>query len=235
MRRRRRDLQLASLKLRFLAWLINTVIVLVAGVVAIGIWIFAAGRLGHRRGPSREPPRTDGADGTPLVARLQSTPAQLVLDLVGIAVRLVATGHRSPGFRVLRLRRIDARSGGQVTRRQELISGGTRNAWRLISNRLFPTVKARDSLDRDKLHSEIDAARREHGDDDEARRDAIMQIYRANRVNPRASCLRALPAALLAGAIELPVWSSLKQSLPDRVAGIIIAVDPTSRPRRRRR
>jgi hypothetical protein len=63
----------------------------------------------------------------------------------------------------------------------------------------------------------------------------MMRIYRANRADPRVSCLRALPRVLFAIATELPVWSSQKQSLPDRLAGTVIIVERKSVPRRRRR
>jgi hypothetical protein len=233
--RRRAGVQLAPLRLRFLAALINTAIALAALGLTLGAWVLVAGRVLDRRSPRRGRPRSEAGDARALAARLQATRTQLVFRLVGLGVTLVATGHRSPGFRGLGLRRVDARSGREVTRRQELVSNATRDAWRIMTNRLFAAANVQDSLDRQKMHSEMEAARRQHGDYREALQGAMTRIYTTNKVDPRASCLRVLLRFLLAMSIELPVWSSLKQSLPDRLAGTIIVVERKSRPCRRRR
>jgi uncharacterized RDD family membrane protein YckC len=233
-RRRPGSLQLATLRRRFLAALINATIAIVALALTLGVGVLVGGRVLDLRSARRGRTRAEGEDWRALSARLQSTPAKLVLHLVGLAITAVATGHRSPGFRLLGLRHVDAQSGGEVTRRQELISSATRDASRIVSNRLFPAAKVDGSLDHEKLHSELDATRREYGADREAMQRAMMRIYRANKVDPRVSCLRALPRVVFAMATELPVWSSQKQSLPDRLAGTIIVVDRKSVPRRRR-
>jgi hypothetical protein len=150
-----------------------------------------------------------------------------------LATWLPVKEGRSPGYRVLGLRRVDARSGGEVSRRQELIRTATRNAWRTVAKRVLPPAKVDHPLHREKLRSEMEAARREHADDEEALQTALMRIYQANKVDTRVSCLRPLPRLLLAAAGELPVWSSVQQSLPDRLAGTVIVVDRKPRPRHR--
>jgi hypothetical protein len=231
-RRRPGSLQLAPMRRRFLAALINATIVIVAVALTLGVGVLVGRRILDRRSARRGRTRAEGEDWRALSALFQSKPGKLVLHLVGPAITAVATAHRSPGFRLLGLRRVDAQSGGEVTRRQELVSSVIRDASRIISNRLFPAAKVVGSLDHEKLHSELDAARREHRADREAMHRAMMRIHRAN--HPRVSCLRALPRVVFALATELPVWSSQKQSLPDRLAGIIIIVDRKSVPRRYR-
>jgi hypothetical protein len=233
-RRRRRSLQLATLRRRFLAALLNAAIAIAALALTLGVGVLVCGRVLDRRSARRGRTRAEGEAWKALSARLQSTPAKLVLHLVGLAITAVATGHRSPGFRLLDLRRVDAHSGGEVTRRQAIVSSATRDASRIMSNCLFRAAKVDGSLDHEKLHSEWDAARREYAADREAMQRAMMSIYRANKADPRVSCLRALPRVLFAIATELPVWSSQKQSLPDRLAGTVIIVERKSVPRRRR-
>jgi len=220
---------LASLKLRFLASLINTVIALVVVAATVAIGVVMVRRIGDRRGPSRE----EDGDDPAMPGWLQSRRTKFVLRLAMLATWLPVKEGRSPGYRVLGLRRVDARAGGEVSRRQELIRTATRNAWRNVAKRVLPPAKVDHPLDREKLRSEMEAARREHAEDEEALQTALMRVYQANKVETRVSCLRPLPRVLLAAAIELPVWSSLKQSLPDMLAGTVIIVDRKAQPRHR--
>jgi hypothetical protein len=58
------------------------------------------------------------------------------------------------------------------------------------------------------------------GDDPRARLDAIMKLYQDSDLNPLKSCAWGLAPAI---ALQIPmVWSPLNQSLPDRIAGIIV-------------
>ena len=234
-RRRTRRLPLATVRRRSLAALINSVVGIAAVALAIVAGVVVGGRVLGRRASHLGGRSPDGGDARALSARLSSKSAQLALHLVGFATAAVATGHRSPGFRLLGLRRVDARTGREVTRRQELTASAALQVWRILVNRLLPAGAIDDSLDHEKLRSEMAAARRMHAHDRQAEHAEIMRIYGENKLNSRASCLRVLPRVLLGAAVNVPMWSSLRQSLPDRIAGTVVIVDRGSRPLWRRR
>ncbi|MBV8217143.1 MAG: hypothetical protein JO325_01655 [Solirubrobacterales bacterium] len=51
-----------------------------------------------------------------------------------------------------------------------------------------------------------------------------MEVFKRDRVRPWASCARGLPGSVL---LHLPaLWTERNQTLPDRVAGVIVVRDP---------
>ncbi|MGH2833056.1 MAG: hypothetical protein ACRDK2_09800, partial [Solirubrobacteraceae bacterium] len=110
---------------------------------------------------------------------------------------------------------------------QEVIRATTRQAWRVVCRRLIPAPKPRVAPDHERLKLEIEVARDRCGGDSDALQHEMLRIYSENKVQPmRISCLPALARPLLIAAIDLPAfWSPLKQSLPDRLAGIVTIRD----------
>jgi hypothetical protein len=50
-----------------------------------------------------------------------------------------------------------------------------------------------------------------------------MESYKRERVNPLSSCV---PTVIAAAARQLPaIWSSLNQTVPERLAGIVVIRD----------
>ncbi len=78
------------------------------------------------------------------------------------------------------------------------------------------------------LQPRLDELRRVHADDPDALDQATMKLYREQKINPLRSCWWAILFG--AGARTIPLLRSpLRQSLPDRVAGIVV-VRSDSRP-----
>lgn len=232
LRRGQRDQQVASLRRRFLASLINVTVVGLTSTVAVGAWVLVAGRvLDRREGTTRaRPTGSDAGASNPARSRRVKT----ALRLLAVASWMPMRERRSPGYRMLHMRLVDARTGDQPTPWQQIIRTVASNSWRALSNRPLARRDVRNLADYEKMRSELDAARREHPDDEEARSVAFMRIYEANKA--QVSFLPILARLGVAVAIELPVWSAEKQSLPDRLAGTIVIVDQKGgQPRRRRR
>jgi RDD family len=71
--------------------------------------------------------------------------------------------------------------------------------------------------------AEIKEVRRIHEGDEEAQRRAMTDVFRRHDVSPLRSCLPPLvPVAL---QYLLAVWSPLNQTLPERIAGIVVVED----------
>jgi hypothetical protein len=222
----------ASLRRRFAALLLNLLIGISAllVVVAAGVGIF---RVVRKRWINLKLFRGLALRGARIPVQLQSEPAKRVLPVIVFAASVLTKERRGAGFRLLGLRLVDARTGRDVSRRQELVRAGTRQAWKLLCRRLIPAPKAQASPTHEKVRSEMEAARRRFANDQEALQREVMRIYQEKKVEPvRASFLPVLRRFPLIAAMDLPMfWSPLKQSLPDRLAGTVIV---RNRPSRRR-
>jgi hypothetical protein len=214
-------LAVASLRRRLLASLIDVLAGILTLVIVIGTAALAFA-LGRKRGVGGGLLGHLGSGGQDISRRLGSRPTKLMLELTALAAATFAKQRRSPGFRVLGLRLVDVRTGGELSRQQEIIRATTRQVWRALCRRLVPMPKPPASPEQEKLRSQMEAARiRCAGDPDTLQRE-VIRIHRENKVQPlRISCLPALARPLLVAAIDLPAfWSPLKQSLPDRLAAV---------------
>jgi hypothetical protein len=247
-RERRRELHPASLQRRFGASLVDAVLGIAVLAVTFGaVFLFARRRsqssdeevpdaaesgggllraagLDDSTGAQAPTPRPDTHE---IAARLRARPAKLGLRLVSILLALRANERRSPGYRVLDLRVADARSGGGPTRRQRITRTAIRQAWRATNRRLAPVPSSPAMPENEKMRAEVQSARRQHQDDQEALQLALMRIHRENKLEPvQISCLPLLARLPLAAAIEIPMpWSPLNQSLLDWLSGTVVVVD----------
>src|SRR5258708_29368319 len=103
-RRRQGSLELAPLKLRFVASLINTIVALGAIAATVVIGVVAVGRIRDRRGRNGGPSRERDADSPGMPGWLQSRRTKFVVRLATLGTWLPVRERRSPGYRVLRLR-----------------------------------------------------------------------------------------------------------------------------------
>lgn len=224
---------MASLRRRFAASLLNLLVGIAAlmSLVAAGVWIF---RVVRKRRVNLKLFRGLASRGAGIPVQLQSEPAKRILTVIVFAASALTKERRGVGFRLLGLRLVDARTGRGVSRRQELVRAGTRQAWQVLCRRLMPVAKAQASPAHEKMRSEMEAARGRYADDQQALQRELARIYKENKADPvRLSSLPMLRRFPLIAVIDLPIfWSPLKQSLPDRLAGTVIVRD---RPSRRRR
>jgi uncharacterized RDD family membrane protein YckC len=251
------DLRLAPLSRRFAALLIDIAVVLTALAAAI-VAIVALAGLRERRssGEDSTDPATPGGGllrvataGDPsgaqtggataqtsgpvtgaraVAARLQSRPVKLGLDLVSILLASRAKGRRGPGYRVLRVRLVDAHGCGAPSRRQQILRAAIGEIWQAMHRRLAPPPIPVPEAPHDqaKLRAEIESARRLHADDQEALQLALARIFRENGTEASISCGPLLARLPLIVAINLPMpWSPLRQSLVDWLSGTVVVVD----------
>jgi hypothetical protein len=241
--RRRAPLRIAPLRVRLLASAINLLVGIAALALAIGVGVgaflivrrrpFGRARRSSDTPSDRPPVRlTDGGspslDEVPLLAKLRSRPVRMALSLLSLAVDVRTDARRSPGARVAGIRIVDARTGGGPTRWQALVRVSTRRTWRVATTELIPWPKVRSPDEDEGFRSELETARREHADDQDALNAALECSYRERKLSPAwISCLPAFARALLAVAIDLPaLWSPLKQGIPDNRAGTVYVVEP---------
>ena len=134
----------------------------------------------------------------------------------GVAMR----NTRSPGMRIMHIRRVDAPTGGPVTLRSAVRRAAFQLAWSRGAKRV-----TQPGFDRWKAHAaemgdELDEVRRNHPDDQQAK----AAFYSAQRRGPVVGCCRTLLA--LFAIQELPVaFTSRRQNLFDWVAGTMVARD----------
>jgi len=121
------------------------------------------------------------------------------------------------------LQRVDARTGGPVTIRSVLIRSAVDTASQELNRRVQRPFNERLAERQRAVYAELRALRRTHVDDDEAQlRERIREIYRKHNMKPWGGCARGLYGLI---PRYLPaLWSARNQSLPDRLAGIIVVI-----------
>jgi len=148
------------------------------------------------------------------------------LEVFGIATALLSRNTRGPGWRLLGLRRVDARTGGPVGIRAALIGLAVRRARRELLKRALAPIQRRSTERQAAVAPLVKAAQREHRDDQQAMSEAMMATYREHGVNPLAS--GAAPLAMyLAGAvlIDAPALWLTGRTLGDLLAGTVVVID----------
>ncbi len=120
----------------------------------------------------------------------------------------------------MRLRRVDVRTGGTVSVRSAVVLYAVRTAWRESTRDLLRPIEKRSSERAQAFQAELREIARAHADDPEAQRRAITENSQAHGTN----CLTTLaPAVVGVASIQAPaLWSPLKQTPPDRLAGLAV-------------
>jgi hypothetical protein len=127
-------LRVASLRRRLAAGLIDAVLVVAPTVAIIGGGYVLYERQVRRRGPEDVTPPT----------REQLRHWRWVALAGSLPLAVVGRNWRSPGCRVLKLRMIDARTGGPVTVRGALIRWGVATAVRSVNEQAADAWRRRD-------------------------------------------------------------------------------------------
>jgi RDD family len=206
-------LKVASLWRRLGAAVIDTVVFVppIVGVCGGAAWVYV--RFGPGRGrklnelrPPSTPPRWN-----PVVWATAAA--------VGVPMR----NWRSPGYRALGLRRVDVRTGGPLSARNTLVQQLVVIASGQLRRRLMGPWNTRNKRRLEALKPQLAEVRGAHADDPEAQRRALKEFYTRHRVSPAASCA---PTLLGAAVTQAPVlWSPLNQTIPERLAGIVVVQD----------
>ena len=132
---------------------------------------------------------------------------------------------RGPGYRVLGLRRVDARSGDPVSIRSAVVGAMFDSARQAATTSLTRRRLSREIYPVTALQAQMKEIERKYADDAEARQKALMQFYKANRVSPLPACAWGLLPGLLVELLVL-VCSRRGETIRDRVTCTVVIVDP---------
>ena len=222
----RGGVEIASLRRRAAASLIDAGVILTPILLASGggaaLYMWYRGR---RSGPENGDAQDLALDRVPEAFRRfgESRLGQFALEAGSLPIEIRLRNWRSPGMRALGLRRADARTGGPVTVRSALIHKAvvltSRGLNRLQRRGFDERFHERHRL----MNADLDEARRIHAGDRDARERAMREVIKRYSVTPWPACGRAL-----LGIVPLYVpalWSARNQTLPDRVAGIVVVRD----------
>ena len=219
--------EIASLRRRCLASVIDgvvtvTPVVLVAGG---GVWLYLW--YDHRRSGSdaAKGPDISPSDGRMAAFRRfgESRRWQIALSVGAVPIEVRMRNWRSPGMRLMGLLRADVRTGGPVTVRSLLVRKAVVTAWQQLVRRLLRPSDERFRERAKLMRADLEEARQRHADDPEALDRARREITERQHVRPWISCCHGL---LSATPLYLPaLWSDRNQTLPDRLAGIVVIRD----------
>jgi hypothetical protein len=204
-------MEIASLARRLGALGIDAVLGLLAtaGVVAAFV---AWARPWKREAPDQE-----------RIRRLVSHP---LMRGLGIARIVAWRNMRSPGQRLLGIRRADARDGGAVSPSRAAVREWSASFMRAVLKEFVGPRQQRREEQMQALRPQMRAIQQQYQDDKEAQQEALMDFYKEHNVNPLDSCWPVLFSML---APELPALVTRRhQTLADLISGTVVIRD-TSR------
>ncbi len=134
----------------------------------------------------------------------------------GVAMR----NTRSPGMRIMQIRRVDARTGGPVTLRSALRRAAFQLAWSAGGKRVTQPRFDRWKAHAAQLGAELEEVRRNHPDDQQAE----AAFYSAQGRGPLMGCGGTLLALFAIQALPV-AFTSRRQHLFDWVAGTMVVKD----------
>lgn len=146
--------------------------------------------------------------------------------VIGVLWAVGGRNWRSPGRRLLHLRRADAKTGGPVTVRSALIAVGLDQLQREAGRRIAVPRMKRSFERMSALQPRLKEIQRTHANDQEAQQEALMAFYEENEVNPARSCVWLLPGIILP---TLPgPWSARRQTWVQWLAGTVVVLDSST-------
>jgi hypothetical protein len=214
-------MDIAPLRRRLLASLIDmTLLVLTTVALIVGgvAWPSIPARVknrGEAAGAGAVKPRRERR----LSARHR---AFLFLATVGLGV--LSRNWRGPGFRLLRLRRVDMHTGGPVAVRSAVIVQVCDQLWGLSSRRLARGPLRRQEQRSRENHEALEDIRRKFAADPKARKQAVDSFLEENpSISPSTLLWPLLPEALW--RVLSILWVREGRTLRDRVAGTAVVVE----------
>jgi hypothetical protein len=245
-------MQDASFRERLLATLVDAVVLLLGMAAAVGLGLGGASACARLRGtddadetdqdededreyvsPRGFRPGGDDLDdhndrpggiqhGIPEF--LQSPLVHAVVEGASAGLAVANRNWRSPGFRVLGLRRVDACTGGPIGVRSVVVGMLFDRVRQAATRQLFRS-RARRARDRlSELAPKLTEIEREHATDPQARQRAVAEFYKANAVHPSAGCGWQLAGPMLSQLV-LAIAIRDGRTVYDRLTGTIVIVD----------
>lgn len=217
----------ASLRLRLLAATVDAAVVIGGMAAVVGLGIAGVVAYARIRGDEDEQPSDEDE---PFDIRCtprrfpQSPELRAVLWGASAGVAVAGRNWRGPGFRVVGLRRVDAKTGGIVSVRSALIGAVFDQAWQGATKRLFGSRTRRKQERLAALLPQLKEIQRAHAADPDAARRAVKELYNANDVNPFAGCGWLL-AGPVVSQIVIALGSRGGRTVRDRITGTVVIVD----------
>lgn len=215
-------MRIASWRRRLLASLVDLIVSVFAGValVAGGVaWAFVRAR-------AQSADKTVDADAIERASPWRlSVRQQAILWAASMGLGVLGRNWRSPGFRLLRLQRVDVRTGGPVTVRTALIVHTCDWAWGAMSRRLIRDPLRRQR-ERSREHSEaLTEIRRKHAGDPQQRQLAVASFLEQHASISLSTCLWPLLPEVLWRVVPA-LWVRQGRTIRDRVTGTAVVVEP---------
>jgi hypothetical protein len=244
-------MRVVSLRVRLLAAFVDAVVVLAGMAALIGAGIAAAfvykrvrGDKGAACGDEGSGQDDDGEDepdgvedepdgveddlpsGVDWTTPGSRRSHELHVALRGASAGLAIAGRnwRSPGFRLIGLRRVDAHTGGVVTVRSALVGVLFDQAWQAAWRPLFTSRVKRHQTRLRALAPQLRAVQRKYRGDPEARSRALAEFYQSNPVNPAGGC-GWLAVGPLASQLALALSAREGRTIRDRITGTGVIAD----------
>ncbi len=157
-------------------------------------------------------------------AALRSPLLGAALGGAGAGLAIANRNWRSPGFRVMGLSRVDARSGGPVTVRSALIGGLFVQVRETATKDLFQSHVHGQRNRMEELAPQLREVEHKYAADSQARQRAVMEFYKENSINPLAGCGWSVAGAMLSQLI-LAAATRGGRTVYDRLTGTIVIRD----------
>jgi hypothetical protein len=243
--------RVASSRERLLAALVDAAVLICGMVVAVGLGVGAAlayarvrseddedeadpaeGEDEEDASPMRSPGDGDLDDQDDLSPAthhrteefLQSPLLRAALFGAGAGLAVANRNWRSPGFRVVGLRRVDARTGGPVSVRSVLTGVLFDQARQAAARPLFRSRVARQRDRVRELAQKLNEIERKHADDQPARRRAVKEFYEANGGKPLPGCGWQLAGPVFSQVV-LAAAIRNGRTVYDRLTGTTVIAD----------
>ena len=155
---------------------------------------------------------------------LQLSLVEAALRGSGAGLAIANRNWRSPGFRVVGLRRVDARTGGPISVRSVLIGVLFDQARQETTRPLFRPRAHREQDRLRELAPRVKEIQHKYESDLQAQQRALMQFYKANQVNPLAPC-GWLVAGPILSQLVLAIAIRNGRTAYDRLTGTIVVGD----------
>lgn len=246
-------MRVASSRDRLLAALVDAAVVIVGMAVVIGLAIGGAIAYSRARGRDDEPEADEDDDEDeeeehlyPFGVRgdtdvddqddrslgvwrrtqefLQAPLPRSALSGASAGLAVANRNWRSPGFRVVGLYRVDARTGGPIGVRSVLIGVLFDQAQRAVTKPLFRSRVDRRQRRIDELAPQLEEIKHKHAANPEARQRALTELYKANAVNPFAGCGWQAAGPILSQLL-LAMAIRNGRTVYDRLTGTIVVRD----------
>ena len=128
---------------------------------------------------------------------------RLALETVGLWTGVRTRNRRSPGFRVLGLRRVEVATGGPVGVRAAAIRVVVTQGRKAVLDAVFASLRRRSAAHRRDLAPELMRLQEQHGDDRDALERASRELFREANVKPFSSVVWVLGRLLATYATDL--------------------------------